>query len=57
MPGANPFMRGPSRVWPPMPLSPATLLPVWARTGSGEGVRVAGVFVRPIATSGGGVIE
>jgi len=48
MPGANPFIRGPSRVWPPRPFKPATLLPARVGVGSGVTLRMAGVVVWPM---------
>ena len=48
MSGANPLLRGPSRVWPPRPFKPATLLPARVGVGSGVTLRMAGVLVRPI---------
>jgi len=48
MTGANPFLRGPSRVWPPRPFKPATLLPAWVWVGAGVMLLVLDVFVRPI---------
>jgi len=49
MPGANPFIRGPSRFFSPRAFKPAALLPARAGVGSGVTLRVAGVLVRPMA--------
>jgi len=57
MPGASPFIRRPSRVWPPRPVKPTILLPARVGVGSGVTLRLAGVLVRPMEPAACGTRE
>jgi len=52
MTGANPFLRGPSGVWPPRSFKPETLLPARVWVGAVVMLLVLDVFVRPIEPAG-----